>query len=566
MISHYFTLRALCAELDLLCRGATVRDAYTRVRDEMGMTLDPAGGGEPLTLVICVGAGVDVVFLRQGKSRPKRNTADIFPETFGRTISGITAGEFSRVVTISAGDLEVRIHLFGNAVSNVFLVDPGGMVVSSLKNGREFAGKPYGTGKIGREVVRPGDRDRLTEILAESGGDAGKALKTAFPWLGALYARELLARCSPAAADAGGDAAPGSDGGAVAGGGEFARTVTGVLGKMLDEASRAFPAHYDVEGFPSPLLSVVPLTTASPAAPVTFATVNEAVRETFFARRNRSGFERERDLLLAAAAKDREKVERSLRQATARAGDDSAPAQHRRTGGLILANLNDIRKGQTEVELPGGEGEPPLRVRLDRSLTPAGNANLYFERARKAEKDLEESARRVGELREKLGALDGWIAALDACEGPDDLREVLEARRKKNPAPGVVLETAGGERLPFRVFPLGEQYEAWVGKSSADNDLLTTKYAGPHDYWFHVRGASGSHVVLKNRSGARVTPPGEAIRAAARLAAYFSKMRKAGNVPVAYCERKYVKKPKNAPAGTVTLAREEIIFVTPGLP
>jgi len=37
-------------------------------------------------------------------------------------------------------------------------------------------------------------------------------------------------------------------------------------------------------------------------------------------------------------------------------------------------------------------------------------------------------------------------------------------------------------------------------------------------------------------------------------------------VPVAYCERKYVKKPKKAPPGTVTLQREEIVFVTPGIP
>ena len=124
----------------------------------------------------------------------------------------------------------------------------------------------------------------------------------------------------------------------------------------------------------------------------------------------------------------------------------------------------------------------------------------------------------------------------------------------------------GEERLPYRIFPIGEQYEAWVGKSSSDNDTLTFKHAGPHDYWMHVRGASGSHVVLRGRSGGRIDPPKEVLKAAARLAAYYSKMKKAGMVPVAYCERKYVKKPKNAPPGTVTLQREEVIFVEPALP
>ncbi|MNC94704.1 hypothetical protein D3C83_116200 [compost metagenome] len=73
-------------------------------------------------------------------------------------------------------------------------------------------------------------------------------------------------------------------------------------------------------------------------------------------------------------------------------------------------------------------------------------------------------------------------------------------------------------------------------------------------------------MVLKSRSGGAFDPPKEVIRAAAKIAAYYSKMKKAGMVPVAYCERKYVKKPKHAPPGTVTLQREEVIFVEPGLP
>jgi predicted ribosome quality control (RQC) complex YloA/Tae2 family protein len=43
-------------------------------------------------------------------------------------------------------------------------------------------------------------------------------------------------------------------------------------------------------------------------------------------------------------------------------------------------------------------------------------------------------------------------------------------------------------------------------------------------------------------------------------------MRNAGNVPVAYCERKYVRKPKGVNSGTVTLEREKVIFVEPELP
>jgi predicted ribosome quality control (RQC) complex YloA/Tae2 family protein len=60
--------------------------------------------------------------------------------------------------------------------------------------------------------------------------------------------------------------------------------------------------------------------------------------------------------------------------------------------------------------------------------------------------------------------------------------------------------------------------------------------------------------------------PKEAILAAARIAAYYSKMKNANTVPVAYCERKYVRKPKGAKPGTVTLEREKVVFVDPSLP
>jgi predicted ribosome quality control (RQC) complex YloA/Tae2 family protein len=103
-----------------------------------------------------------------------------------------------------------------------------------------------------------------------------------------------------------------------------------------------------------------------------------------------------------------------------------------------------------------------------------------------------------------------------------------------------------------------------VGKSSANNDLLTMKYAKPHDLWFHVRGASGSHTVLKVHGGD--PPPRAVVHQAASIAAYYSKMRNAGNVPVAYCERKHVRKPKGAAAGAVVLEREKTILVKPGLP
>jgi len=108
-------------------------------------------------------------------------------------------------------------------------------------------------------------------------------------------------------------------------------------------------------------------------------------------------------------------------------------------------------------------------------------------------------------------------------------------------------------------------FEVWVGKSSANNDLLTLHHAKPNDLWFHARGSSGSHVLLKVATGSG-TPGKRAKEQAAAIAAYFSKMRTASTVPVAMTQRKYVRKPKGAPPGTVVLERESVLFVTPALP
>lgn len=248
MISHYFTLKALCAELRIECLGSVLRESYTQVKDEMALTLETPRG-DTRTLVISVGAGSDVAFLRDGRSRARRNSTDIFPAVFGSIISDLSVDDFSRVVTVTIGVYRVRLHLFGSTVSNVFLVDASDMVVAALKNGKELAGHRYETGKMEREVVEPTDAHRLAEILAESGGLPGKALKTAFPWLGKLYVGELLSRCGFEGS------VPHPD---------FIPVVVEKLTQMLEETGHPLPRHYEVEGFESPLLSIIRIGTTPP--------------------------------------------------------------------------------------------------------------------------------------------------------------------------------------------------------------------------------------------------------------------------------------------------------------
>ena len=121
------------------------------------------------------------------------------------------------------------------------------------------------------------------------------------------------------------------------------------------------------------------------------------------------------------------------------------------------------------------------------------------------------------------------------------------------------------EPLPFRVFTVVGGFQVWAGKSSENNDLLTTRHTAKNDLWFHARGVGGSHVVLKLGTGKGEVSK-QAMTQAAGIAAYYSKMKNASMVPVTMCEGKFVRKPKGVPAGTVYVEREQTIFAEPALP
>jgi predicted ribosome quality control (RQC) complex YloA/Tae2 family protein len=113
-------------------------------------------------------------------------------------------------------------------------------------------------------------------------------------------------------------------------------------------------------------------------------------------------------------------------------------------------------------------------------------------------------------------------------------------------------------------YDLPDGYEVLAGKTDADNDMLSLGLAAPGDLWFHVRGLPGSHVILRHPESRK--PDNTVIRQAASIAAWHSKARNAGTVPVCYTEARHVGKPRSAKPGSVTVKREKIVKVRPALP
>ena len=106
-------------------------------------------------------------------------------------------------------------------------------------------------------------------------------------------------------------------------------------------------------------------------------------------------------------------------------------------------------------------------------------------------------------------------------------------------------------------------FEILVGKGAGDNDALTFRVAEARDFWLHVAGFSGSHVVVKNPQGLDSLPK-EVLDAAATLAAWHSKARNAkGKVAVHICRVSDVSKPRGYPPGQVQLKRWDSLKVYP---
>jgi predicted ribosome quality control (RQC) complex YloA/Tae2 family protein len=167
----------------------------------------------------------------------------------------------------------------------------------------------------------------------------------------------------------------------------------------------------------------------------------------------------------------------------------------------------------------------------------------------------------INKLKESLTQKEGEIVKLnewiDSCEQTDELNELRKIRADA----GLDKKQHGQvENLPFHEFEF-KGYKILVGRNAEANDKLTLKYSYKDDLWLHAKDVAGSHVLIKHQSGKDF--PKDVIEYAAGLAAYNSKRKNESLCPVAFTQKKYVRKRKGDPAGMVVVEREEVILVEP---
>jgi len=95
-----------------------------------------------------------------------------------------------------------------------------------------------------------------------------------------------------------------------------------------------------------------------------------------------------------------------------------------------------------------------------------------------------------------------------------------------------------------------------IGKNSLQNGKIINDLGNKDDYWFHVKDAPGSHVLVKTE-----TLTEQVIRKAAMLAAYFSTLKESSSIPVNYTLFRNVSKMSGKPASLVKIKNEKTIFI-----
>lgn len=189
-----------------------------------------------------------------------------------------------------------------------------------------------------------------------------------------------------------------------------------------------------------------------------------------------------------------------------------------------------------------------ITIPLDPQKTPQENAQKYFAKYNKQKRTFEALSEPIQETADEISYLESVSNSLDIALSEADLGQIKEELT----ASGYVRRKFTKKKVKLTNKPMhyisSDGYDIYVGKNNIQNDELTFSFANGGDWWFHAKGAPGSHVIVKTNGDEL---PDRTFEEAGRLAAYYSKNRGSDKVEIDYIEKKHVKKPNGAKPGFV---------------
>ncbi|MBK9228437.1 MAG: DUF814 domain-containing protein [Ignavibacteria bacterium] len=524
MTNNFYTIKKTAEFLHHSVKGNIIEECFTQEKGKLVIMLNSSEDEQALEFSTL--REMPYLILRKNFSKAGKNTAPLFEESWRKEILSVSIINDERAIVFKLNN--------GHELCFSFFSAPNCFVTNENKIVNAFKDKESFEGKIRDELfARKSIADEQKEKFS-----AGEYLRQKYNHFGEIYRKEVLFRSSV----------------------DKEVTLAEDLRAAIDRSAANIINEFDSQKFliyetdEGLIMSLIDLTHLKMQSAQRSENINTLVSTYAFSSHRKKKETDLRKSKITALNKSLKEAERKRLSIETQLEQCRNSTHFQKCGELILANISAITKGQTSLHSENAEGQS-FEIKLKPELSAPQNAAVYFEKGKKQKASVQLLSKKLEKINHEISLIQSEVEKFSSTENIKELEKEFKKEKKMEK----------DETQRFRKFKVEGDYEVWVGKDSAANDLLTTRHAAQNDLWFHVRGSSGSHTVLKV-SNKKEQIPKEAISAAASIAAYYSKARNAGNVPVAYCEKKYVKKKKGFREGTVVMEKEKVVFVKPNLP
>ena len=532
MIKNYFYLNRFVIEAGNILPGKKVYNIFTQEKDKL--IIEFGEEDEVNFLEMYVNPGNPHISIRTSYSRAKKNTIDVFPEACGQIISSIKIAIDDRIIKIDLKSAALFFTIRGKYTNVLFIDDDN--TISSFKKLDEDS-----LNDLSQEILSKNYISSFNNLNVKlESDDYYFDIKKKYPIIGNEIIKEAKRR------DKSDD-----------------ENKSLILEKVLNEIIEIQPTVFIDDNSGEIHLAPASFDVFEHTEKKSFDTLFEA--QTFFLSKKRFIYEKQRLLKLITKQLERElkKTTNKLNKLNTVVQRESKEEEYNRLGNLLLVNIGKIKTGMDSIEVENiYSSNEIIKIKLNPKLPPKKNIDHYFDKSKSEKIGIEKSK----ELFERSKIIFNDLKATEELlKSIDDLKELKGIMKKMKIKDKDYVESKDDIKLKFKHYIIDDKYNVYVGKDSKNNDLLTTRFAKQNDFWFHARSVSGSHVVLRVENTKEPIPK-SVLKKVAALAAFHSKAKTAGVVPVAYTFKKYVIKKKGYPVGTVHLLREDVLLVKPEIP
>ncbi|MFR0922323.1 MAG: NFACT family protein [Clostridia bacterium] len=306
--------------------------------------------------------------------------------------------------------------------------------------------------------------------------------------------------------------------------------------------------------------------------------LNFFIDDFYFNKESNEQFKNYRNTLLKLILDTLKKYKKRLYNIDEKLKECDDMDKYKLYGELITSNLYRIpNRNVDEIELENYyENNNKIKIKLDKRFSPSINAKRFFKKYSKLKNALIIVSEQKADTLKELDYIESVIYELENCSTIEEIAFIyeeisendifkekasLKANTKKNKVKKSKLtknKTVSFNPIKYTV----DGYTVFVGRNNKENDYLTLKFASKTDLWFHTKDFHGSHTILKLDNNLPY-PNNDILIKVAELAAKHSKARNSSNVPVDYCEVKFVKKPSGSKPGMVIYTNNKTLNVNP---